>query len=146
MVAPLLLAACETEPAARGASDEVHPADQGGRIVDLAGALSEQEERELARRLASGHQADGRPVMVVVIEASKEQSLEQVGWAVGGRAGATRPFLVLVDPATRRVRFEGDLHPEQKAAVAAAMTEDLAAGRTAAAIGRGLTRLEQLAP
>jgi uncharacterized membrane protein YgcG len=144
MVAPLLLAACEADPAAHVAPGEAHASDQGGRIVDLAEALSEQEERAIADRLAA-QQADGRAVMVVVIQPDKHQSLEQVGRAVGGGAETTGRLLLLVDPATRRVRLEGDLLAQQKAEVAAAMTDDLAAGRTAAAIGRGLTRIGQFA-
>jgi uncharacterized membrane protein YgcG len=120
--------------------------DQGGRIVDLAGVLAPAEKLALGRRLALQQQADGRAVMVIILEAGKRQSLEQVGWAVGGAGGATGPFLILIDPATRQVRLEGSLGLEQKAAVAAAMRDNLAAGRLAAAIDRGLTRLEQLAP
>ncbi len=147
MVAPLLLAGCEVErtPADKQ-SVGVRPHDQGGRILDLAGVLEPADKLALGRRLAFEQQADGRAVMVIIMEAGKEQSLEQVGWAVSGASGATGPFLMLIDPTSRQVRLEGSLRPEQKAAVAAAMRDDLAAGRLRAAIDRGLTRLEQLAP
>jgi uncharacterized membrane protein YgcG len=152
MLGTLLVAGCGGErDSAVGAADTVErqrvgALDQGGRIVDLAGVLAPAEKLALGRRLALQQQADGRAVMVIILEAGKRQSLEQVGWAVGGAGGATGPFLILIDPATRQVRLEGSLGLEQKAAVAAAMRDNLAAGRLAAAIDRGLTRLEQLAP
>jgi uncharacterized membrane protein YgcG len=148
MVATLALAGCKAERGADNGprADDERPAGQGGRIVDLAGTLKPAEEAALARRLAAQQQADGRPVMVVVIDPGREQSLEQVGWAIGGGQGAARPLLLLVDPASGRVRIEGDLQPPAKAAVAASMQPDLAAGRVAAAIDRGLLMLERSAP
>jgi uncharacterized membrane protein YgcG len=143
MVAPLLLAGCEVARApANEQSAGARAQGQGGRIVDLADALSAAEEQALDRRLAGREKADGSRVMVVVIEPGKQQSLEQVGWAVGGGSAAKRPLLMLVDPASRRVRIEGDLGPERRAEVASAMQPGLAGGRVAEAIERGLSRLE----
>lgn len=148
MLGALLLAACEGEqPEAAPAEKVAEPAaDQGGRLLDLAEALDPDEETALARRLARQQQADGRPVMVVVIETGETQSLEQLGWAVGGGGSGIRPHLLLVDPAARRVRIEGDLRPEARAQVAAAMQSELTSGRVAAAIDRGLVQLERMAP
>lgn len=152
MLGTLLLASCGGErddaspPVAHADRQPSAISDQGGRVVDLADALSPAERLALGRRLAYEQQADGRPVMVVILQTDKNQSLEQVGWAVSGTGGANRSFIILVDPEQKRVRLEGDLQPESKAAVAAAMRNDLAAGRVAAAIERGLVRLEQLAP
>lgn len=148
LVATLALAGCRAEQGEESgirAADE-RPAGQGGRVVDLAGTLKPAEKASLADRLASLQRADGRRVMVVVIDPGRAQSLEQVGWAVGGGQGAARPLLLLVDPASRRVRIEGDLQPPAKAAIAAAMQPDLAAGHVAAAIDRGLSMLERSAP
>jgi uncharacterized membrane protein YgcG len=152
MLGTLLVAGCGSEqdgalPAAdQGQRQPAIPLDQGGRIVDLAGALDPAEKLALGRRLALQQQADGRAVMVIILKAENGQSLEQVGWAVSGSGGATSPLLILIDPTSRQVRLEGDLRLEHRAAVAAAMRDDLAAGRLRAAIDGGLSRLEQLAP
>ena len=142
MLGTLLVAGCGGEHDGSAGSAEPQPAAraaQSGRIVDLAGALPPQEKAALASRLA-----DSRLVTVVIVETGKAQSLEQIGWAVGGSGGDRRSTLVLIDPETRQVRLEGELAPEEKAAVASAMRDDLVAGRVAAALNRGLTRLEQL--
>jgi uncharacterized membrane protein YgcG len=146
ILATLLLTGCEDGGEALGNRVENERLlDQGGRVADLADALTPPEELALARRLAYQQQADGRSVMVVILEAGRGQSLEQIGWAVGAGAPPSS-FLLLVDPAQRRVRVEGDLQPDGRAQVAGAMQAELAAGRVAAAVDKGLLRLEQLAP
>lgn len=117
----------------------------GGRIIDLAGALQPAERATLGRSLSQAEPARRRQVVVVILVADQAQSLEQVGWAVGG-GGANRPILLLVDPTKRQVRLEGDLPVEAKAAVAAAMQTDLARGQVATAVERGLARLGQVTP
>ena len=125
--------------------DEARSTAKVRGVVDSAEALSADEERVIGDRLARGQEADGRSVIIVTVRQGKDESLERVGWAANaGRPGG--PFLLLVDPNTRQVRVEGDLAPEGRAAVAAAMQADLRSGRVASAVGQGLDRLEALAP
>ncbi|WP_300973952.1 TPM domain-containing protein [Sphingomonas sp. LHG3406-1] len=150
MLGTLLVAGCGGErdgaTPAVGVGERSSPNDGGGRIIDLAGVLTPAEKLALDRRVAHERQADGRAVLFIVLKADEAQSLEQVGWAVGRSIGASRPIIVLIDPASRQVRVEGDIRLEDKAAVAAAMRDDLATGKIAQAVDRGLTRLEQRAP
>nr|WP_314446519.1 TPM domain-containing protein [uncultured Sphingomonas sp.] len=142
----LLAAGCGEPEVAAPATNKAAPSlDQGGRVIDLAGVLTPAEKSALGQRVATLQQADGRPVMVVILETGKGQSLEQVGWAVGAAAGDHGPLLLLLDPETGQVRLEGGLPAEGKAKVAAAMQPDLASGRPAKAIERGLAQLERMA-
>ena len=147
-----ILVGCDPAPTAETGSEAGPVAaqraahDQGGRIIDLADALAPADEASLSTRLREEQQADGRAVTVALVRPNSGDSLERVGWAVGGSRGPARPLLLLVDPASAQVRIEGDLQPEARAAVASAMQPDLRAGRVAAAVNAGLDRLEQLAP
>lgn len=143
--APTMSVGMETDPVA--SAGDAAAAHQRGRVIDLADALGPAEEEALTRRLAGTQQAGRRTVMVILIEPNGGQSLEQVGWAVGGNnGGSSSAVMILANPKTRQVRVEGDLKPEARAMVAAAMQEGLTAGRIAQAVESGLVRLEQLAP
>lgn len=138
MLGTLLIAGCGSER--DGAADRltlqaVAPVKNGGRVIDLAAVLTSAEKTALAQRLGSS--AD---VTVVIVKADPAQSLEQIGWAVG-RPGS---LLLLLDPQSHQVRVEGELPPAARATVASAMSADLAAGRVAAAIDKGLVRLQEL--
>jgi hypothetical protein len=113
------------------------------QVIDLADALTPSEEQSLARQLSGLKLAGGRTVTIILIE-PQGQSLEQVGWAVGKGLTSARPIMILADPATRKVRIEGELPPEAKAQVAAAMQQGLAAGRAGKAVESGLVRLSEV--
>lgn len=126
------------QPAARSAADE-----PGGRVLDLADALSVEEEKRIARRLRRLPASGSAPPLIVLLKPEPGDSLERFGWAAGGGQGGV-PLLVLVDPTHAQVRIEGGLSPEGRAAVASAMRERLRAEQTAEAVLAGLDRLEQL--
>lgn len=137
MLGTLLVTGCggEQEGAAdRAGRQAAAPASAGGRVIDLAAVLTPAEQTALVQRLAKSGD-----VTVVIVKTGPAQSLEQIGWAVG-RPGS---LLLLLDPESRKVRVEGELSPEAKAAVASAMSADLSAGRVAAGVSRGLDRLAQ---
>jgi hypothetical protein len=127
---------------ANGASG-ARDADSPNQVIDLAEALTPLEEQSLARQLSGLKLAAGRTVTVILIE-PQGQSLEQVGWAVGKGMTSSRPIMILADPALRQVRIEGELPPEAKAQVAAAMQQGLAAGQVRQSVSRGLIRLSQV--
>lgn len=147
LVLPLLLGGCEDEPAANQTGVSVAPANAAnkGRVIDLAEALSATERSALANRLVTLERNGRAPVTVVVMEAGADQSLEQIGWAVGGGRSDDDRLLMLVDPVAKRVRIEGALAAEQKALAAGAMQADVAAGRIGPALERGIDQLERMA-
>lgn len=115
-----------------------------GRVIDTADVLSVAEEQGIAERLALLQRNAGRSVVVVTVSPEGNDSMERIGWAVGGATGKDRPLLMLVDPERKQVRIEGDLPATQRAAVAAPMQPELLAGRTRQAIDRGLDGVERL--
>lgn len=100
------------------------PAATRGRVIDTADMLTDAEEQSVAGRLARLEARSGRKVTLVTIRPTDGDSMERIGWAVGGASGAG-PLLMLVDADRRAIRIEGDLAPERKAAVAGAMQPGL---------------------
>lgn len=113
-----------------------------GRVIDSAGVLSNLEEKAIANRIESLRATKGLAVVVVTLVPQGGDSMERVGWAVGGGQDGKRPLLLLVDPKQASVRVEGKLSPEQRAAIAGSMQSELRDGRIGSAIGRGLDRLQ----
>lgn len=148
------LAACHQPPAGETLreTDSTFMSDRvsgsrsqtGSRLLDTVGVLADDDAKAIAARLARGELATGRPVVVVTLVPQGGNSMEQVGWAISGDTVAKRTLLILVDPKQRVVRVEGQLAAEAKAAIASAMQSDLRGNRVAAAINRGLDRLEQV--
>jgi len=122
-------------------------ASSRGRVIDTAQVLSDLEEKAIVDRLAALRETRGLSVVVVTLEPSSGDSMERIGWAVGGQnpaKGNTRALILLVDPKLSTVRIEGALSPEQRADIAGAMQGDLREGRVGAAVGRALDRIQVL--
>jgi len=115
-----------------------------GRVIDTADVLSPTEEKAIVSRLAALRATKGREVVVVTLVPQGGDSMERIGWAVSGKTAGNRPILLLIDPKQASSRIEGDLTPEQRAAIAGAMQADLREERFGAAVGQGLDRLQAL--
>lgn len=138
----------ETDQTVGDPAIRVVKVENRGRIIDTAGVLSDLEEGAIAKRLASLRETRGLAVVLVTLVPSEGDSMERIGWAVGGheraKAGDNRVLLLLVDPKLATVRIEGALSPEQRARVVGAMQSELREGRTGSAIGRGIDQLQAL--
>ena len=119
-----------------------------GRVIDTAGVLSDLEKTAISKRLAALRETRGLAVVVVTLVPSDGDSMERIGWAVGGQKGAKangqRALLLLVDPKLATVRLEGALTPEQRATIAGGMQSELREGRVGSAIGRALDQIQVL--
>ena len=119
-----------------------------GRVIDTAGVLSDLEKAAISKRLAALRETRGLAVVVVTLVPSDGDSMERIGWAVGGQRGAEanqrRALLMLIDPKLATVRIEGALTPEQRATIAGAMQSELREGRVGSAIGRALDQIQVL--
>jgi uncharacterized protein len=142
------LAGCEERPAARQAGAAVSGVDPAvrGRVIDIADVLAPGQERALAAELAASEAEGGPKVVVVTVTPTAGDSLEHLGWAVGGRGPQAGKILLLVDPAARQVRLEGDLGADRKAELARAMAPALQRGDFASALSAGAGQLRQPRP
>ncbi|WP_344695128.1 TPM domain-containing protein [Sphingomonas rosea] len=145
-----MLAACGQspppggDPAAAGQPARVADGALRGRVIDTADVLTPIEEKAIAGRLAALAANQKKAVVIVTVVPKNGDSMERVGWAVGGKTANPGTLLMLIDPQASSVRLEGELSPADRALVAAAILPDLREQRYGAAIGRGLDRLQGL--
>lgn len=82
-----------------------------GRVVDNAGLLSQQTERQLTQMLAQHEQATSNQVVVVTLASLQGYEIADFGYQLGrewgiGQKGRDNGVLLIVAPSERRVRIE----------------------------------------
>ncbi len=119
--------------AARPAAAEPALPALSGRVVDAADILSAATEADLTAKLARHEQATSNQVVVVTLPSLHDDTIEEVGLALGnrwgiGQADRDNGVLLIVAPRQRRMRIE----------VGAGLTDDLSNTEAAAIIAHAI--------
>lgn len=120
------------------------PMPEGVAVIDQAGVLSGAEKGRIEQRSAAVSQAIGRKLTVVLLRPSHGDTLERVTWAISPGQGADRPLMLVVDVGSAAIRVDGATDAAAAAAIAAAVRDEVKAGRFALGISRGLDQIAQV--
>ena len=126
-----------------------------GRVIDQADVLAPAEEARIAALSAAIEARTSDQLVVVTVPSLGTESLEHLGWALGGgwglgRKGLDNGVLMLVAPGEKKVRIavgkglEGLLTDARSADVVRAMIPPFAADHPGAAILIGEQRIDAI--